>query len=295
MWSALSAVGNLAVGAVSVVGNAVVATGGLVGLGPGEYPPANLPSNYPFQKHKNNAERVDWCHGHLYAEFLRIMDGPEWQPIEYTDPEGGDIALFSQPIDQTHHFLKATFSLKATTPEKVVSLVASESLAVRQTFGPNMEHCDYYFKDEKGTTALLYTKFWAPPPTAGRDFIFVQGRKTLPCGAMEVWGSSIDDDATHPEDNVYYVRGASCWGWRVSAPDATGTCQLTYFNVSDPRGWCPSWIFSYIKTQCSHDLTNIRNIIHGKEVVATKLDLEEMGYTQEDIMKEQQKAPATQE
>jgi hypothetical protein len=286
MWGAI---GNALYQGAAAVGTAAVATGQFVASPfiPGEYPPANLPSNYPFKAHKSKEEHVDWCHGDLYNEYIRIVDGPEWSAVAFSDPEaaeGGDIQLYSRTQEVTHHFMKATFTLKSSSAAKVIDLVASESLAVRQKFGPNMEHLDYFDKpDDK--TSLLYTKFWAPPPTAGRDFIFVQGKKHHDDGSVEVWGCSVHDDR-FPESS--YVRGASFWGWRVSPrPDG---CFLTYFNASDPRGWCPSWIFSFIKTQVSKDLLAIRSLLSGKEVKATKVELSDCGISAEDIQREQESA-----
>eukprot|EP00759_Apiculatamorpha_spiralis_P040501 PhF_6_TR39055/c0_g1_i1/m.58447 len=278
MWDAIS---NVA----SAVGNAAYSTGAYVGLvGPG-VDNSNLPSAYPFKEPKSKEEKIDLCQNTHYQEFIRVMDGSEWGLVDFTDPEakeGGDIKLWTRPQDGTHHFIKATFIVQNVAPAKAAALVASESVEERQKFGPNMEVVNFFEKVDDNTK-FLYTKFWAPPPIAARDFVFLQGTKHFPDGTIEIWGCSVTNP-TFPEEG--YVRGASFWGWRFRP--LLDHVQTTYFNVSDPRGWCPSFIFSYLKTQVVSDLVAIRAVLTGKAVHAQKITVQDCGVTEEELKKEEE-------
>jgi hypothetical protein len=260
--------------------------GNAVGYGTTE---VNLPSAYPFQNPATPADRIALCHTVLYPEFLRVLDAPEWGLIDFTDPEakeGGDLKLWTKPKEGTHHFIKATFMIQNVTPQRVAALVASESIEDRQKFGPNMEVVNVFEKPD-ANTLMLYTKFWAPPPIASRDFVFLQGSKLHADGTLEIWGCSIAHEQ-YPEAG--FVRGASFWGWRLRP--VMDHVMTTYFNVSDPRGWCPSFIFSWLKTQVSSDLLAIRAILLGKSVKVEKITVAGCGVSEEEVRNEEAKFKA---
>jgi len=287
MWSAISTLSNAAYNAAAVGANAAYSAGAAIGVvTTGE---ANLPSAYPFKQPATPAERIALSHGHNYNEFIRIIDDAEWGLIPFTDPDGGDIKLWTRPKEVTHHFMKATFLSLNKTPAEVAALVASESLADRQRFSPNMEALDYLVKDDD-KTCVTYTKFWAPPPIAARDFVFLQGRKELSDGTIEIWGCSVGYESKSEDAGL--VRGASFWGWRLRP--AMEHVMVTYFNVSDPRGWTPSFIFAWLKTQVSSDLVAIRDILSGKDRKVAKIEsVESCGISQEEVQKEQAAFKAT--
>lgn len=254
----------------------------------------DLPNTYPFPKPETPAECVELAHTKLYADFSRVMDDPTWTKVDYTDPEsaqGGDLTLWSKPQEATYHYIKATFTISNVVPGDVAALVGSEKVEDRQKFGPNMEECTFFEKpDEK--TALVYTRFWAPAPVSSRDFLFLQGIKHADDGTIEIWGSSVQHDKYTEQDNGNYVRGSSFWAWRLK-PVENGAVFVSYFNVSDPRGWCPSFIFSYLKTQVSSDLCGIRDVLRGKSAHVHKLSVEECGVKPEDALKEEEQFERT--
>eukprot|EP00760_Papus_ankaliazontas_P007435 PhM_4_TR13347/c0_g1_i1/m.69143 len=257
-----------------------------VGLGGGDQTPIDLPSTYPFTAPATPEDRIQLAHGQHYKDYLRVLDADCWVLLDVADreaKEGGDMKLWSRPQEGSYHFIKATFTIPGVGPKELFDLIANEDVKERQKFGPNMEELVFFDKPDENT-AMIYTKYYAPPPVAGRDFVFLQGRKTHDDdGTMEVWGSSVACDDKYPEgvSGGSYVRGSCFWGWR--GRKAGDNVLVEYFNVSDPRGWCPGWIFSYLKTQASSDLCGVRDVLRGKGVNTHKVELEECGITTDDV------------
>jgi hypothetical protein len=265
MWDALKAVGNAAYGLVS-----------------SDELPLSVPCGYPPVEPKTTEEKLQLTEQH-YQAFLKTLDAPEWSLVSWNDPdasEGGDIRLWTKPQEGRYHYLKATFSLTNVTPKQVYDLVASDQLATRKRFSADIEDLECAERVSPNTQ-VFRVRYWAPPPVAARDFCFLQSEKTQPDGSIEVYGCSIASDKVPEKD---YVRGMSFWGWRLMAVGSS--TLVTYFNCSDPRGWTPGFLFSWLKTAAGKELVSLRRCLYGRDVKVEHASLDEAGISEDQIKAE---------
>jgi len=257
MWGAMS---KMASGAMSAVG-----------LGPsGE--------KVPFDCAWPNPDVTDArvCMALLekhHAQFCQYQEDKEWGLIDgFKDPDGGDMHMWTRPAYQTYQCVKATFSIPDTKPAKVVDLLYSADMKVRGAYSADCTALNL-IDEPTAMSSIITTTYWAPPPVASRDFVFLVGKREHEDGTMDLWGCSVQH-ADAPE-TYSIVRGASLWGWRLTP--VGDHCLASYTNCFDPRGWTPTWVLSWMKTTCAKELAAVRAVCTGQKVNLEKTSLEDAG------------------
>lgn len=221
-----------------------------------------------------------------HSQFTALLHDGQWAPIEsYTDPEGGDLKLFTRPQIGTYHCLKAVFTLKGVTPQQFIDLVGSAKLAQRQKFSAD---CTEIKSVDQPTpmSDLVYAQYWAPPPVASRDFLFLVGRRENADDSWDLWGCSVSHP-DYPEVGGMTVRGATLWGWHLH--QIGDTLLVSYSNCFDPRGWTPSFLLAWLKTTAAKEFCAIRAVLLGKEANVDKVDFKDAGITEDQVNQESEK------
>jgi hypothetical protein len=261
--------------------NATYATAGYVGLvstEPTEQPP--YPCAHPFKEITDLSECEKLSSEHLDA-LNRLFETTPWEPLEIEDPDaedGGDMKLWSAPQCGNYHYVRMTMTLKNTTIKRAVEVIASDTLKARQEFSADTVGLDNLTRINSDLV-IQRLAYWAPPPVAGRDFCFLSNKKVSDTEAT-IWGCSVDY-AKCEEGQDGTVRGACLWGWRMK--QAGPHVLVEYCNCSDPRGWVPGVLFSWIKTAVAKEFVNARAVIYGKKVNVEHVQLSDCGVTETDL------------
>jgi len=286
MWGVLGSV-------VSATVNATYATAGYVGLvstEPYEQPP--YPCAWPLKDITAlSTEELKALSQEHHDAVFKLLPAAGWQPVEFVDPEeseGGDMKLQSKDQIGTYHFVKTTLSIKNVTPQRCAQVIYSKTLKERQVFSADTTGFDI-LDNPTDTMAIQLIQFWAPPPVAPRDFVFLTNKLEHSDGSIEIWGCSVAYDKA-PEGATGAVRGSCLWGWRI-IPDGEH-CNLYYSNCSDPRGWVPGVIFAWIKTAVAKEFVNVRAVIMGKKANVEHVKFEDAGVSAEEVQKELEAAQA---
>ena len=198
-----------------------------------------------------------------HAEFQELLNMKDWTMLpDVKDPDpSGDMKLFSRPSIGSFNFVKTQFSMKGTKASALPQLIFNPKLEVRQSFAADCVAVEV-IDEPTMMSALTRTQYWAPPPAAHRDFVFLVGTREHDDGSYDIWGCSVRHDGV-PEKGGMVVRGTSLWGWHcIPVGD---DCLATYVNCLDTRGWTPTFVMSWLKTLCINEISAARAVAMGKK------------------------------
>lgn len=277
MWNVLAAVGH-----------AAYKTAAMTGLAAGtEQPP--YPCAWPLQKldSVDDTERVQELLDSIYVaakDLLKNNDDHKWQIVDFQDPDrakGGDLHLFTRPHMGPFNFAKATMSLQNCTPEQVMDIMFSDKFAQRQRYSADLVRFDVLAQvpgfDKVSVQVLEY---WVPKPGAHRDFVYLVDKKyDEEEDSYYVYGCSID--YTPEEKNPKTVRGSCLWAWELTP--IGGNTLATYASVMNPRGWTPTFVIGWLKTEIAKELVSARRLLYGEEVKLERTSFEAIGVSKDEI------------
>lgn len=268
---------------VSRVGKAAYRTAALTGLAAGtEQPP--YPCALPLKTVSSDSD-VDSMREVLNSAFDASKDMLEnngehqWQLVDYVDPEeGGDLHLFTRPRVGPFNFVKATLSFMGVSPQNVLDTMHSDNADDRKRYSANLSHFEVLAKPMAGCAIELH-KYWAPPPVAGREFVFAAEKKYVESeNVYYVHGCSIDY-TPQMETSKGFVRAACLWAWKLM-PVGDNTLA-TYVSCMNPRGWTPPFIFGWLKSEIGKELVACRRVLYGETVKVERTTLQGMGLSDE--------------
>nr|CCC93476.1 conserved hypothetical protein [Trypanosoma congolense IL3000] len=268
---------------VSRVGQAAYRTAAMTGLAAGtEQPP--YPCALPLKVVDNDSDPA-CIQGILDSAFSATTDMFEnnrehqWELVDYVDPEeGGDLHLFTRPHVGPFNFVKATLSFVGVSPQNVLDTMHGSDVESRKKYSANLSHFEV-LANPKQVCAIELHKYWAPPPIAGREFVFLTEKKYVESENMYyVYGCSIDYTPMK-ETSKGFVRAACLWAWKLM-PVGDNT-MATYVSCMNPCGWTPTFIFGWLKSEIGKELVACRRVLYGETVNLERTTLQSMGLTDE--------------
>lgn len=273
---------------LSVIGNAAYKTAAWTGLAAGtEQPPYPVASPLRKIDDLNDTVHIDSVAEEIFAAGVDMLKDPAWGIVDYHDPDsadGGDLYLYTKPHIGAFNFAKATMSLRDCSVEKIIAVMHSDDPADRKRCSADLSAFEIIAKPTP-TTNIQRVEYWAPPPVASRDFSFLVGRKyDEEEDTTYIYGCSVDCAACPRSDKLSVVRGAAMWMWEMT-PVGPNTL-VTYVSCMNPRGWTPTFVVGWLKTEIAKELVNSRRLLYGIAFEVHKLTVEDMGLTIEEIEKE---------
>ncbi|CUI15117.1 Hypothetical protein, putative [Bodo saltans] len=270
---------------LSAVGNVAYNTASWAGLAAGtEQPP--YPCAVPWRKidDLSDTAAIDALAEEIYAAGKDMQQDPAWSIVDYRDPdaaEGGDLFLFTKPHVGPFNFAKATMTLLNCPVEKIIQVMHSEDIADRQRCSADLTGFEILAKPTPSTN-LQRVEYWAPPPVAAREFCFLVGRKyDEEEDTTYIYGCSVDFVGCPKSDKINMVRGSCMWMWELT-PIGPNTIA-TYVSALNPRGWTPTFVIGWLKTEIAKELVASRSLLYGIDFKVEKLTAEDLGLTMEEL------------
>lgn len=275
---------------LSAIGNAAYNAAAMTGMAAGtEQPP--YPCASPLEKIDdiNDVKHIEEVLQKIYTAGREMMN-ENWQIVDFQDPdEGGDLVLYTKPHVGPFNFARATISLHDCPIEKVVQVMHSELLEDRKRCSADLTGFEILGKPTPKSN-IQHVTYWAPPPVASRDFCFLVGRTDDDEeGTTYIYGCSVDYAGCPKAGGLRTVRGSCMWMWELTS---LGSHTLaTYVSCLNPRGWTPTFVVGWLKTEIAKELLNARRLLYGIEFTVEKTTAQDLGVTTEDIERETQGQP----
>lgn len=239
----------------------------------------------------NDGPQAQKVSDEIFESCMGLFNNKKWTLGNYTDPdqkEGGDLKLFTQDCIGTYHLVKAVMSLQNTTVERVLEIMHPETIEARQKVSPDLNCFEIIGRPAPGIN-VQHIGYYAPPPVAARDFVFLVTTKREADGSIYVFGCSIDCPQLPKNNGSLLVRGSSMWAWHLLP---VGPHVLTtYVNCFDPKGWTPRFIIQWLAYSVANELRISRAMIQGKDIQIKKIDVEELGFTKEELEERESASP----
>ncbi|RNF01344.1 hypothetical protein TraAM80_07044 [Trypanosoma rangeli] len=269
---------------VSKVGKAAYRTAAKTGLAAGtEQPP--YPCALPLQRMEDPDDlfRAQELLDNIFASAKDLLENDaehQWRLVDYQDPDkNGDLHLFTRPHIGPFNFVKATLSFMGVTPQRVLDTVHSDDEADRKKYSANMVRFEILARPTP-TSNVQYQEYWAPPPVSGREFIFFAEKKYVEeDDVYYVYGCSIDY-AAREKIPGNRVRASCLWAWELT-PIGNNT-MATYVSCMNPRGWTPTFIIGWLKSEVGNELISCRRVLYGEAVRLECASLSSIGVTKEE-------------
>ena len=236
----------------------------------------------------NDAAQAQKVSDEIFESCMGLFNDRKWALGAYTDPDaaqGGDLKLFTQDCIGTYHLVKAVLSFQNTSVDRVCEIMHPDTLEARQKFSADLNLFSIVGRPTKDIN-IQHLGYYAPPPVAARDFTFLVTKKVAEDGSTYIFGCSVDCPQVPKNNSSLLVRGSSMWAWHLLP---VGPHVLaTYVNVFDPKGWTPRFVIQWLAYSVANELRISRALIQGKDVKAKKIEVAELGLTQEDLEEKQQ-------
>ncbi|KAH9598933.1 START domain [Trypanosoma melophagium] len=253
---------------VSQVGRAAYRTAAKTGLAAGTEQPA-YPCALPLQRLEDadDTPRVQELLANIFAAAKDLLENDaehRWQLVDYQDPDkGGDLHLFTRPHIGPFNFAKATLSFMGVTPQQVLDTMHGDDSESRKKYSANLSTFEILARPTP-TSNIQYHEYWAPPPVAGREFVFLAEKKYVEeDDVYYVYGCSIDY-APREKKSKTHVRASCLWGWELT-PIGNNT-MATYVSCMNPRGWTPTFIIGWLRSEIGKELVSCRRVLYGEAV-----------------------------
>ncbi|KAG8346327.1 hypothetical protein ERJ75_001348100 [Trypanosoma vivax] len=268
MWDVLSRVTDVAYRTVAMTGLAAGT----------EQPP--YPCSLPLQHLENasDAKRV----AEIIESTVKAADDMfhndaelKWQQLDYTDPEkGGDLRLYTRPRIGAFHFVQATLTFVNIPTQKVLDVMHSDDGRGRKRYSANLSHFEVVARPTETANIELH-RYWAPPPVAGREFVFLTERRFKEEEKIQyVYGCTIDYEP-YKKVTDGFVRAACLWSWELKSVGSNTVAR--YVSCMNPRGWTPSFMVGWVKAEIAKELIACRRVIYGQSVTVQRVTLQGAG------------------
>ncbi|KEG15666.1 hypothetical protein DQ04_00011330 [Trypanosoma grayi] len=253
---------------VSKVGKAAYSTAAKTGLAAGtEQPPYPCALPLLLLEDSDDTPRVQEMLDTIFAAAKDLLENDaehNWQLVDYQDPDkGGDLHLFTRTHIGPFNFAKATVSFMGVTPQQVLDTMHGDDPESRKKYSANMAHFEILARPTP-TSNIQYHEYWAPPPVAGREFVFLAEKKYVEeDDVYYVYGCSIDY-APRAKKSNNHVRASCLWAWELT-PIGNNT-MATYVSCMNPRGWTPTFMIGWLKSEIGKELVACRRVLYGEAV-----------------------------
>lgn len=273
---------------LTALGSAAYKTAAWTGLAAGtEQPPYPVASPLRKIDDVTDVANIEAISEDVFKAGMDMLKDPAWSIVDFRDPDagdGGDLFLYTKPHVGPFNFAKATMSLRDCSVEKILAVMHSEDPADRKRCSADLSAFEMFAKPT-ATTNLQRVEYWAPPPVASRDFCFLVGRKyDEEEDTTYIFGCSVDCAQCPKSERANVVRGSCMWMWEMT-PIGPNTI-VTYVSCLNPRGWTPTFVVGWLKTEIAKELIASRHLLYGLEFQVEKLTVEDMGLTVESIESE---------